>query len=409
MISIDSRHIGSVTLMELRGRMDSTSRSLMMSALEQELAKSDRQIILNLKDVEYISTSGLKMLRRLHEATGTVRIARPSDRVRDVLQMTGLDTSYGIYESETQAIHAITPIVNAHTHLEQGWLDEHRPGVAGVDFLDWLVGTVSGRTAALGDRREKTLHGAIERGIQAMIDAGTTTVGDISKTGLSIEPLIRSGLRGTIYVEMSGSTPDKAEARFDEVRALIDQWRPKAQSGLRIGLSPHTAYTIHPDWWPKILEYARKEDLPLCIHAAESPTEHEAFTKGTGALIAHLKNSGAGFKPPMKSPIAYLDEIGALALKPLLVHCVQVDNDDIRRIKASGSTVVHCPRSNLRLHCGRMPLEKFLVAGIPVYLGTDSLGSSPSLNVMDELETAVALHYEHVPVAQIEKLVHVAL
>jgi len=68
--------------------------------------------------------------------------------------------------------------------------------------------------------------------------------------------------------------------------------------------------------------------------------------------------------------------------------------------------VVHCPRSNLRLRCGRMPLEQYLAQGVPVYLGTDSLSSSPSLDVFDELEVAAALHHDSVEPEAIERLIH---
>jgi 5-methylthioadenosine/S-adenosylhomocysteine deaminase len=86
-----------------------------------------------------------------------------------------------------------------------------------------------------------------------------------------------------------------------------------------------------------------------------------------------------------------------------------VSDDDITKIKASGASVVHCPRSNLRLHCGRMPLEKYLAQGVPVFLGTDSLGSSPSLDVFDELDVAAALHHGKVEPGAIGKLVHTAM
>jgi cytosine/adenosine deaminase-related metal-dependent hydrolase len=53
-----------------------------------------------------------------------------------------------------------------------------------------------------------------------------------------------------------------------------------------------------------------------------------------------------------------------------------------------------------------MPLEKYLAQGVPVYLGTDSLSSSPSLDVLDELEVAAALHYGKVQPEIIERLIH---
>ena len=82
----------------------------------------------------------------------------------------------------------------------------------------------------------------------------------------------------------------------------------------------------------------------------------------------------------------------------------EVDDNDIKLIKESGSAVVHCPRSNLRLRCGRMPLEKFLEQDVPVLMGTDSLASSPSLNVFDEVEVAVGLHHGRVDPKDIKEL-----
>jgi cytosine/adenosine deaminase-related metal-dependent hydrolase len=128
--------------------------------------------------------------------------------------------------------------------------------------------------------------------------------------------------------------------------------------------------------------------------------------KGTGKFADNLFKEFSPIDIPYKSPIAFLEEIGALKLRPLLIHAVNVSDDDIALIKKYGCQVVHCPRSNLRLQCGRMPLEKFLEAKIPVLLGTDSLASSPSLNIFDEVEVAVALHHGKVPPEKIKKMVY---
>jgi aminodeoxyfutalosine deaminase len=162
---------------------------------------------------------------------------------------------------------------------------------------------------------------------------------------------------------------------------------------MHIGISLHAPYSVHPELWKLGLEYTKDHNLPLCIHVAESPAEHEFMTKGTGAIADNYYVDVPKVPSPMKSPIQFLADIGALEQKPLLVHCVQVDDEDIKLIKESGSAVVHCPRSNLRLNSGRMPLEKFLAQDIPVLLGTDSLASSPSLNIFDEVEVAIALHH----------------
>jgi aminodeoxyfutalosine deaminase len=96
--------------------------------------------------------------------------------------------------------------------------------------------------------------------------------------------------------------------------------------------------------------------------------------------------------------------LGVLAAKPMLVHMIQVSEAELDMVAAYGVTVAHCPRSNRLLQCGRMPLEKMLARGIVVALGTDSLASSPSLDVREEGAAAVALHEGLVTAEQIEEL-----
>jgi cytosine/adenosine deaminase-related metal-dependent hydrolase len=95
---------------------------------------------------------------------------------------------------------------------------------------------------------------------------------------------------------------------------------------------------------------------------------------------------------PRLRPVPYLASLGVLAARPLLVHAVQVTDEDIRLIAESGCAVVHCPRTNSNLACGRMPLAKYLAADVPVYLGTDGLASSPDLDVRAERGFAAQLH-----------------
>ena len=68
---------------------------------------------------------------------------------------------------------------------------------------------------------------------------------------------------------------------------------------------------------------------------------------------------------------------------------MQVDEDDIATLAESGAAVAHCPRSNLRLHCGVAPVAELLAAGVTVGLGTDSLGSNDSLDMFAEMRAAV--------------------
>jgi len=408
MLDLKIKRLGYITIIEASGRIDGISAGMLSNTLAYEIEIRRARIILDLAQVNYLSGAGLKVLKDLHDKMGEVRLSRPSDRVRDVLELIGLDTVFQTHETRLQAIRAISPITNAHTHLELGWMANYRPGVAGESFSPWITSLIE-RRRKLGTDWERLATQAIESGIQMLLESGATVVGDISTTGKSIKPLLASGLQGVVYVEVLSPWSREVDERLNRARAIIDEWRPQERNGMRVGLTIHTPYTTHPLLWKKALDYARAEQLPVCIHVAESPEEYEFLTKGTGPIAEHHKKLEGDFPSPLATPIRYLEDLGALELKPLLIHAVQVDDDDIRRIKASGSSIVHCPRSNLRLRCGRMPLEKYLEQGVPVYLGTDSLGSSPSLDVLDEVETAVALHWSKVQPEAIEKLLYQAL
>jgi cytosine/adenosine deaminase-related metal-dependent hydrolase len=57
----------------------------------------------------------------------------------------------------------------------------------------------------------------------------------------------------------------------------------------------------------------------------------------------------------------------------------------VATLRASGATVVLCPRSNRHVSGALPDLPRLLAAGIPLAVGTDSLASSPSLSPLEEL------------------------
>jgi len=327
------------------------------------------------------------------------------------------------------------PLVNAHTHLELSDKSQLLPEPS-AEFSRWLTQVIRSNA----QRTPETVRAACAFGIAKLQSAGTTHIGDISSTGLSVELLIHSGLQGIVWLEMLATTRDSGLARLETMKSQIHHLRElAAHSPIQIGATLHSTYSIHPSLWDPVLRWVETESLPLCIHAAESPSEWEVLVHGTGpfrefegqlvasqmSLSPKMKNFMAyllailppqlrkmiakGGIPyhlpaPMKSPIAYLEQQGALAFKPLLVHAVQVSDEDIQLIKGRGAAVIHCPRSNQRLKCGRMPLEKYLADRVPVLMGTDSLTSSPSLDVTEEATFAYALHEDKVSPPVIEAL-----
>jgi cytosine/adenosine deaminase-related metal-dependent hydrolase len=299
-------------------------------------------------------------------------------------------------------------ITNAHTHLELTDL-AHLCPIEPQPFPTWLRRLVW----ALLWRRASSVPAAIRRGIAQLRACGTTHVGDITATWQSVEPLRASGLHGVVYLEVSGLDRTRALARLERAKARIVQARAaSSHSPMQVGLSLHAPYSCHPDLLREGAAWCRAEKVPLCIHVAESPFELQWLYEARLSSLPwpqRLCAKGLGLRrsrSPRERPVAYLASLGVLNARPLLIHAIQVTDAEIARIAAAGCGIVHCPRSNERLSCGRLPLERYLDADVPVYLGTDSCASSPSLSVHDEAAYAQELHAGYVAPDRITDLLH---
>lgn len=108
MIDINVSGKEHVTLVEVSGRVDSMNASQLGDALASEVENGNTQLVLDLSKVDYMSSAGLRelvaSLKKVKRASGDLRIAQPSERVREVLEMAGLDTIFHIYPTQLDAI-----------------------------------------------------------------------------------------------------------------------------------------------------------------------------------------------------------------------------------------------------------------------------------------------------------------
>jgi cytosine/adenosine deaminase-related metal-dependent hydrolase len=127
---------------------------------------------------------------------------------------------------------------------------------------------------------------------------------------------------------------------------------------------------------------------------AESPEEVEFLRTGEGPWRALLEDLGVwnpAWIAPGVSPVQYLDGLGLLSPRALAVHGVQMSAVDLDRLAARRTTLVTCPRSNAYTGAGIPPIERFYASAVPIAVGTDSLASTPDLNVFMELAAIRAL------------------
>lgn len=108
MLEFQVSEITQVTLIEVTGRVDGLSAEELRQRLAEEIQRGANRVVLDLSQVSYMSSAGLRELvaayRRLHEHGGDLRLAQPSSRVQDVLEMSGLDTIFQIFSTQSDAL-----------------------------------------------------------------------------------------------------------------------------------------------------------------------------------------------------------------------------------------------------------------------------------------------------------------
>jgi cytosine/adenosine deaminase-related metal-dependent hydrolase len=125
------------------------------------------------------------------------------------------------------------------------------------------------------------------------------------------------------------------------------------------------------------------------VHVGESPEEMELLRSGTGEWVRMLRAIGAwreGWVAPGSGPVEYLDALGIIDARTLVVHGVQLSDACLARLRDLGATLVTCPRSNQWVGVGMPPVERFFASGVQVAVGTDSLASVADLNLFSELQ-----------------------
>ena len=280
---------------------------------------------------------------------------------------------------------AIMPgLVNAHTHLELSYLRGQVP--AGSVFTDWIRSVLAARRQYLNPNAPEILDG-VDRGIAEALGCGTALVGDISNTLVTFAPLVGSPLAAVVFHELVGFNPS------DSVGLVERAWKGIAALGptdrVRASLAAHAPYSVSPDVFRAIWQTLDRESSATCsVHLAESAAEVEFIRTAGGPWRPLLEELGAwnpAWVAPGVGPTEYLDGRGFLDARLLAVHGVQMTPADLSRLVARGTTLVTCPRSNLHTGAGTPPIEAFYASGVRVAVGTDSLASTPDLNVFAEL------------------------
>ena len=277
-------------------------------------------------------------------------------------------------------------LVNTHTHLE---LTAMRGFLEDLDFADWIDKLRQSRNEILDQAK---LLDSAKFGILEGLEAGITTFADTCSSGVALDAMIELGVRGVMYQEVFAPDPARCDAAIADLTKLLDNFEPRQTDLVSLGVSPHAPYTVSDALYGAAAKLATKRKLPLAMHIAESAAEEDIVIRGDGPFAERWRKRGIEVKKRARSPIALLEKHDVLQPGALLIHCVRVDDQDIKAIARHGCSVAHCPASNAKFGHGVAPLLPMIAAGISVGIGSDSVASNNRMDILDESRLAVLIH-----------------
>jgi len=299
-------------------------------------------------------------------------VAVLGDRIDALLPAAEIDARYPGADVVDLADHVLIPgLVNAHTHaamtLMRGLADD-RP------LLRWLtehIWPAETRHISAEFVTDGTLLACAE-----MLRAGITCFNDMyffpeAALEAALQAEMRAAL-GMIVVEFPSAYASDPDDYLQKGLALRDRYREHPL--LSFCLAPHAPYTVSDATFRKVATMLGELDVPLHIHLHETEDEIER------SLAEH------GVRP-----IERMRRLGLLGPGLMAVHGVHLQADEIELLARHGSSVVHCPSSNLKLASGFAPVAQLLAAGVNVALGTDGAASNNRLDLMQEMRLAALL------------------
>lgn len=287
---------------------------------------------------------------------------------------------------------AILPgLVNAHTHLEFSDLDAPL-GQPGMPFTEWIAAVVQHRRQQAAEDPQRAAA-AIQQGIAESLRLGVTTLGEIA-TGPWPWEQVSEQSGGVVFRELLGLPSERIADQIDLAQAHLKPGR--LGKAWRAGLSPHAPYSVHPELLSRAVDWARRADVPLAMHLAETREELQLLASHDGPFVPLLRQLGVwepDALPIGRRPMDYL-KVLAQAPRALVIHGNYLADDELRFLgdHADRMSVVYCPRTHHYFRHAPYPLAQMIAAGVCIALGTDSRSSSPDLSLLAEMRQVAAEH-----------------
>jgi cytosine/adenosine deaminase-related metal-dependent hydrolase len=276
---------------------------------------------------------------------------------------------------------AILPgLINAHAHLEFSDLDA--PIQPPAPFTDWIRSLMAHRRT-----RTPSLPELIKSGLQLSLAWGTSTVGDIVTGDWTPDCVTPFGPRTIAFRELIGLRPEQAAEQLEIAKQHIALCR-NSPLPVQPAISPHAPYSVGLDLFHRLIEVAEAEDVPVCLHLAETQAELELLSQGTGELVDMLSGFGIwqdGLFDRGLRPLDYLRPLANLN-HAIIAHGNYLSQEEMEFLgRHSNVAVAFCPRTHGFFGHSGHPWQRLMEAGALVCLGTDGCSSNPDYSLWSEV------------------------
>jgi 5-methylthioadenosine/S-adenosylhomocysteine deaminase len=268
--------------------------------------------------------------------------------------------------------HILIPgLINLHTHaamsLMRGLADD-------LPLMEWLQEHIWPAEAA--HISAQFVHDGTRLACAEMLLGGITCFNDMyffpeAAASAASEMGMRAVL-GITAIEFPTPYASDADDYINKGLAVREQWL--GHPLINFCLAPHAPYTVADKSFERLLTLSEQLNLPIHCHVHETAQE--------------IANS---FEEHQSRPLERLNKLGLLGPNFIGVHAVHCSEEDLQLLKLSGSSIAHCPTSNLKLASGFAPVARMRQLGINVGLGTDGAASNNRLDLFGEMRLASLL------------------
>jgi cytosine/adenosine deaminase-related metal-dependent hydrolase len=285
----------------------------------------------------------------------------------------------------------IPGLVNTHHHFYQT-LTRNLPAVQNAKLFDWLIYLYD----VWKNIDEEAVYYSSLLAMGELLKTGCTLTTDhhylfpqkISGDliGIQFEAAEKLGMRfspcrGSMSLSRKngGLPPDsvvqtESEILEDSLR-LIQRFHDPAEDSMRkIVLAPCSPFSVTADNMKETAKLAREYKVRLHTHLAETQDEEEFCRSSRG-----------------KNPLALMQDVDFVGEDVFFAHGIWFNNDELKVLAETKTSVAHCPSSNMRLGSGIARVKEMKDMGINVGIGVDGSASNDTSDMLGEVRNAMLL------------------